>query len=130
MATSRVLGVLLVLLIVDILLVWDDLLQTLFNSEPLHSIDSVQDDLLLTDLPDLASIDHVAHQLGYPCVVASSLLSVFDFASQGSQLSHICFHLHSPVFHHVLLLLNLILCPSSLASNFEHAGTHSLRDCL
>ena len=126
MATSRVLRVLIELLIVDILLVWDDLLQTLLHSEPLHSIDSVQDDLLLTNLPDLASIDHVAHQLGCPRVVASSLLSVFDFASQGGQLSHICFHLHSPVFHHVLLFLDLVLGLSSFAAHLEYAIPHAL----
>ena len=127
-APSRVFRVLLDLLIVDILLMWDDLLQTLFDSKSLHSSHSIQDDLLLADLPDLTSVDHVAHQLSSSCIVVSSILSVLDSVSEGGQLLHISCHLYFPCFFHLLLFVDLVLGSSPFGAHLEHAGAHSLGD--
>ena len=92
--------------------VWDDLLQALVDSEPLHSSNGVQDDLLLSNLLDLASVDHVAHQLGSTCIVVSSTLSFLDSVSEDGQLLHISYHLHFPRFFHLLFFFDLVLGPS------------------
>ena len=128
MATSRVLRALLDLLLVIVRVVWDDLLQALVDSEPLYSSDGVQDDLLLTDLLDLASVDHMAHQLGSTFIVISSLLSILDSVSEDGQLLHISSHLNFPCFFHLLLFFDLVLGPSSFGAHLEHTGAHSLGD--
>ena len=127
-ATSRVLRTLLELLVIGILLVWDVLLQTLVDSEPLHSTEGVQNDLLLAYLLDLPGVDHVAHQLGSACIVVSSVLSLLDSVSEGGQLLHVSYHLHLPRLLHLLLFFDLVLGPSTFGAHLEHAGAHALGD--
>ena len=96
------------------------------DSEPLHSSNGVQDDLLLSNLFDLTSIYHMAHQLGCTSIVGRQVLSVLNSASQISQLLHISCHLILPLSLHLLLIFNLILGSSPFRAHLEHIRSNTL----
>ena len=105
---------------------WDYLLKPLVHSEPLHSSNGIQNDLLFTNLSDLASIDHVAHQLGCSCIICSSVLCILNLAPQICQFLHISSHLLFPLGLHLLFFLNFILGPSPFWPNFKHICPNAL----
>ena len=92
----------------------------------MHTSGGVQEDLLFTNLSDLASVDHVAHELSSTSIAFSTVLSVFDLASQGGQLPHISSHLLLSLGFHQLLFFYLTLGPSSLAADLEHISPDAL----
>ena len=56
------------------------------NSEPLYALGSIEDDLLLSILANMASINHLVHELCCSFVGEGLLLSLLDPGSQVGQL--------------------------------------------
>ena len=89
------------LLIVYHILPWLNLLQRKSDSEPLVTFLTIDYYLVLSVLTQVASLNHLAHELGSGLVTISLLFSLLDPASKVGQLSHIYLQL--------LLLDSLVL---------------------
>ena len=99
----------------------------LVDAEAMRAVLGVHDDCLLGVLFDMASVDHLAEQVGGGLALVCLVFEPLDLSTELGQLDNCAGVLYVLVCSCLLVGLHLCLSAAPLAPRLQHVGPNALR---
>ena len=103
-----------------------DLLLWHIHAKPLFTRLSLENNGIQRVLGNVASIDHLAHEISCTSVIVGLLFGPLDSAPKVGKLLQFCLYLLLPDYLSLLLLLDFVFRASSLGGLLQHVCTNTL----